>query len=82
MEVVRKFVDASSLMSFMTLPKAFQNRKLEIIVLPADEPIEEVKKTADISDTVRSLIGIIPNDKQMSLEDYREERISKYETVD
>lgn len=81
MEVVRKFVDASSLMSFMTLPQAFHNRKLEIIVMPAEEQAEETKKAVDISDTVRSLIGIIPNDN-MSLEDYREERLAKYEIAD
>ena len=34
MEVIRKFIDANSLMSIMALPEAFRNRKLEVIVLP------------------------------------------------
>ena len=37
MEVIRKFIDANSLMSIMALPEAFRNRKLEIIVFPTDE---------------------------------------------
>ena len=37
MEVIRKFIDANSLMSIMALPEAFRNRKLEIIVLPIEE---------------------------------------------
>ena len=82
MEVVRKVVDANSLMPFMNLPKTFRNRKLEVIVLPFEENSEEVKKTADVSTVVQSLIGIIPNDNNMSLEDYREERLRKYEAVD
>ena len=82
MEVVRKVVDSNSLMSFMNLPKTFRNRKLEVIVLPVEENSEEVKKTADVSTVVQSLIGIIPNDNNMTLEDYREERLRKYEAVD
>lgn len=37
MEVICKFIDASSLISIMALPEAFRNRKLEIIILPTDE---------------------------------------------
>lgn len=81
MEVVRKYVDASSLIPFMTLPQTFHNRKLEIIVMPAEEPVEETKKTGSISKAVQSLIGAIPNN-DMSLEDYRKERLAKYEIAD
>lgn len=82
MEVVRKFVDASKLMTFMSLPKAFQNKKLEIIVLPVEEEVQEMEQEIDISDTVQSLIGSIPNDSKLSLEDYRAERLKKYEIAD
>ena len=37
MEVVRKYINASSLMSIMKLPENFKNRKLEVIVLPTEE---------------------------------------------
>lgn len=80
MEVIRKFVDADHLMSFMTLPETFRNRKLEIIVLPVEEPIPAVQKK-NISDIVQSLIGAIPH-TDLTLEELREERLGKYETAD
>ena len=36
MEVLRKYIDADSLMSVMKLPETFKNRRLEVIILPAD----------------------------------------------
>lgn len=81
MEVVRRFVDASKIMSVIPLPEALRNRKLEVIVLPAEETVETVKKNAKIESLVDSLTGIIP-DNGMSLADYRAERLGKYEIVD
>ncbi len=52
MEVIRKFIDANSLMSIMTLPEAFRNRKLEIIVVPADEAAP-VRQKADVAGIVQ-----------------------------
>lgn len=80
MEVIRKFVDADRLMSIMTLPEAFKNRKLEVIVLPADEQIS-AGQTKDIQSVVQSLIGAIPY-TSLSLKELREERLGKYEAVD
>lgn len=37
MEVVRKYVNASSLMTIMKLPENFKNQKLEVIILPIEE---------------------------------------------
>ena len=76
MEVVRKFVDADSLMSILSLPEAFRNRKLEVIVLPAEERVER-KEMTDVKLAVQALVGAIPNEN-MTLEDYREERLKKY----
>ena len=54
-EVIRKFIDANSLMSIMALPEAFRNRKLEIIVLPTEEETTTPQKP-DVAGTVgRSL---------------------------
>lgn len=78
MEVVRRFIDASDLMSIMPLPEAFQGRKLEIIVLPTEEADESVKR-ADTKSIVRSLIGAIPA-TDMPLSALCEERLGKYET--
>lgn len=79
MEVIRKFIDANSLMSIMTLPEGFRNRKLEIIVLPVDDE-REMQKKVDIPEIVQSLVGAIPY-TDMTLSELRDERLKKYETV-
>ena len=79
MEVIRKFIDANSLMSIMTLPEAFRNRKLEIIVLPTDEETTPRQK-ADVPGIVQSLVGAIPH-TDMNLSELRNERLEKYETA-
>ncbi len=80
MEVVRKYIDADSLMSIMKLPEKFRNRKLEVIILPAEESEKVSKKTADIEQALQSLAGAIPY-TDMTLEELREERLRKYETT-
>lgn len=77
MEVVRRFIDASNLMSIMPLPEAFQGRKLEIIVLPAEEA-DTAAERADKKSIVQSLIGAIPT-TDLPLSALREERLEQYE---
>jgi len=72
MEVIRKYIDESSLMKIMALPETFRNRRLEVIVLPAED-LQRSRKRVDMETTIRSLIGAIP-DTGLSLADYREER--------
>ena len=79
MEVVRRFIDANNLMSIMPLPEAFQGRKLEIIVLPAEEPDVAADK-ADTKSIVQSLIGAIPS-TDLTLSALRDERLGKYEVT-
>lgn len=67
-------------MSVMTLPEKFRNRKLEVIILPAEESEKVSKKTADIDQALQSLVGAIPY-TDMTLEELREERLRKYETT-
>lgn len=81
MEVVRKYVDADSLMAVMKLPENFRNRKLEVIILPAEEQQKTSKRAADIDHALQSLVGAIPY-TDMSLEELREERLKKYENID
>ena len=81
MEVVRKIVDARKLMSIIPLPETMKNRRLEVIVLPAEEKTLEQPKNNNIDAIVDSLVGIIP-DTGKSLEDYRAERLEKYESLD
>lgn len=80
MEVIRKLIDANSLMSIMALPEAFRNRKLEIIVLPAEEESRTQRKT-DVPDIVQSLVGAIPH-TDMTLSELRDEKLGKYEAAD
>ena len=81
MEVIRKYIDANSLMSIMTLPEAFRNQKLEVIVLPADEPEQVSEEQAkDIQNIVQSLVGSIPH-TDLSLNELRDERLKKYEAA-
>ena len=80
MEVVRKYINASSLMSIMKLPENFKNRKLEVIVLPTEEK-EIVEKEVEVQGKVQSLVGGIPY-TDMSLSELREERLKKYEITD
>ncbi len=80
MEAIRRYIDASSLMSIMALPETFKNRKLEVLVFPTEEQ-ESKKEKIDIESVVQSLIGVIP-DVEMTLEELREERRQKNETVD
>lgn len=80
MEVVRRYMDADSLMTVMKLPEKFKNRKLEVIVLPAEEQENTPKKATDIEQALQSLVGAIPY-TDMSLEELREERLKKYEDI-
>lgn len=81
MEVVRKYIDANSLMTIMTLPENFRNRKLEVIVLPTEEQVETSKNVSDIESAIQSLVGAVPY-TDMSLSELREERLQKYENID
>lgn len=80
-EVIRKYMDASRLMTIMQLPKSLRNRKLEVIIMPAEDAVETVEELSEVEGIVKSLIGSIP-DEQMGLSDYRAERLKKYEDID
>ena len=69
------------LMTIMTLPETFKNRKLEVIVLPIEEQTETPKNAFDIENTIQSLVGTVPY-TDMSLSEIREERLQKYENID
>ena len=79
MEVIRKFIDANSLMSIMALPEAFRNRKLEVIVLPTDEETV-IQQKPDVAGIVQSLVGAIPY-TDMTLSELRDERLGIYEAA-
>ncbi|MCL2518701.1 MAG: hypothetical protein FWF15_09080 [Oscillospiraceae bacterium] len=87
MEAVRQIIDSNLLNGVISLPKDFQNKKVEIIIFLKEEktglPIF-TKNDIDamLKDSVtESLIGVLPQ-SDLSLEDYRAERLSKYERTD
>ena len=59
------------------------DRRVEVIVLPDEEQkvSENLKKSSNIEFLVDSLVGVI-RDTGMTLEDYRAERLGKYESLD
>jgi len=81
MEVIREYIEASRLMSVMTLPETFKNRKLEVIVISGEETAKTRKKASEIDQAVQSLLGAVPY-TDMSLSELREERLKKYESAD
>ena len=83
MEVVRKIIDGKKLMYVILLAESMSNRGVEVIVLPAEEQkvSENLKKSGNIESLVDSLVGVI-RDTGMTPEDYRAERLGKYENLD
>jgi hypothetical protein len=66
MEALRKIIDSKSLETLIPLPKSFQNKNIEIIILPINEKKETPHITRHMIDEMlsgsitQSLIGIIP----------------------
>ena len=80
MEFVHQYVDANALASVVSLPESFRNQKVELIVLPLLNK-QTKKPSVDVSAIVDSLTGAIPQSDK-TLEEWREERLKKYEAVD
>ena len=85
MEAVRQVIDSTLLNGIVTLPKSFERKKVEIIVFVKEETGELPSlKKSEINNLLsgsitESLIGIIPQSNK-SLNDYRSERLKRYET--
>jgi hypothetical protein len=84
MEAIRQIIDSTLLSNVIPLPKIFQNKKVEVIVLLKEEQTALPLLTKDgIDDMLKnsvteSLIGVLPR-SDMTLEDYRTERLTKYD---
>ena len=87
MEMIREIIDSNLLSGVIALPKYFQNKKVEVIVfIKEEEKNLPLLNKIDIDTMLKgsvteSLIGILPNSGK-SLDDYREERLKKYECAD
>ena len=87
MEAVKQIVDSKLLNGVISLPRNFQNKKVEIIVFLNEENTAMPKLTIKEIDEMlkgsvtESLIGSVPQ-SNMTLDDYRAERLKKYELAD
>jgi hypothetical protein len=87
MEALRKIIASKTLETLFPLPKSFQNRDVEIIILPVnkkkDEKLHVTRQMIDEmlpGSITQSLIGAIPF-ADISLENIRLERSQKYESI-
>jgi hypothetical protein len=86
MVAVRQIIDSNLLNGIIQLPREFNNKKVEVVVSVKEEKTlpsftkEQLDEMVEKS-SIRSLLGIIPDDG-MTLDDYRAERLSKYERID
>ncbi|MDR1060157.1 MAG: hypothetical protein LBL83_02855 [Clostridiales bacterium] len=85
--VYRQIVSADALSGVIAMPPIFRNKRVEVIIREAPETVPAPKidmasigRMMDGSIT-HSLIGIVPNSGK-TLEDYRAERLSKYDRAD
>jgi hypothetical protein len=85
--IYKQIVSAEALSDVISIPRIFRNKRVEVIIREAPEAIpapqidiENIWRMMDGSIT-RSLIGIVPN-RGKTLDDYRAERLSKYERND
>ena len=85
MEAVRRIIDSDLLRGIVPLPKSFQSRQVEIVISIKEDkgtlpPFTKSDIDSLLSGSVtESLIGVIPQSGK-TLDDYRLERLSKYET--
>ena len=90
MEAVRQVVNSGLLDGIISLPETLKGKEVELVVYPVETKPKTMmpkftRKELDEmleGSITQSLIGILSNDDEMKLEDYRAERLKKYETID
>jgi len=86
-EAVKQIIESRLLNGVISLPKNFQNKKVEIIIFLNEEKTTMMNFTMnDIDEMLKgsvteSLIGAVPQ-SDLLLDDYRAERLKKYERID
>ena len=87
MEAVRQVINSELLRGVVPLPKSFRRKQVELIIFIKEETGTLPKLTMGDIDSllpgsiVESLIGAIPQSDK-TLDNYRAERLSKYEVAD
>ena len=84
MEAVRQIIDSNLLNGVVSLPRGFQNKKVEVIVMLKEEKAALPSLAMSDIDAMlkgsisESLTGAIPQSGK-TLDEYRAERLAKYE---
>jgi hypothetical protein len=85
--VYKQIVSANVLSGVIAMPQIFRNKRVEVIIREAPESVSapkidmaNIERMMDGSIT-QSLIGIVQSSGK-TLDDYRAERLSKYERID
>jgi hypothetical protein len=85
--VYRQIVSADALSDVIAMPRVFRNKRVEVTIREVPEvasvpkiDMTNIEHMMDGSIT-QSLVGIVPNSGK-TLDDYRAERLAKYERVD
>jgi len=87
MDAVTQVIDSTLLSGIIPLPKRFENKKVEVVVSLSEEKTSLPKLTMKDIDAMKkgsiseSLTGAIPQSGK-TLEDYRAERLARYEHSD
>ena len=87
MEAIRQVIDSNLLSGVIPLPKAFQNKNVEVIVFLKKEkaalpPLKKEEIDMLLKGSVtESLIGALTHSGK-AIEEYRSERLLKYERTD
>jgi hypothetical protein len=85
--VFRQVVTTDALLSGITVPPNFRNKKVEVIIRPIDEPVPlpRIKRSeldAMMEGSVAlSLLGALPH-ADITLEEIKAERLARYERTD
>jgi len=87
MTQVRKIVDSSSLVGIFDLPPVFKNRKVEVIMSPVEEKINETPRftreqieEAAKSPEVQALVGVLKDaglPEDITMKDIRQMRLAE-----
>ena len=87
METIHQIIDGKILNQVITLPKSMQDILVEILIKPASEQEKQVLTRSELRAWLRgshteSLSGVIQANSDMTLEELRTERRSRYECTD
>ncbi|MDR0313219.1 MAG: hypothetical protein LBI14_06445 [Treponema sp.] len=87
MTAVREIVDSSSLADIFNLPPAFMNRKVEVIMFPVEERINETPRLtraqieeAANSPEVQAIVGVLEGaglPEDITMKDIRQMRLAE-----